>query len=165
MGKAVIRNINNTSGGTAVPSPTGGASGGDIMTGTLTDAQTNQEYRFEQPLGSEEGLAVGSNVVYYFVSVNGTMVSNSVKPDSGGLGQLLDGITDALDTGLIQSVNTTDDGGTMLRQSTGEVVPFRQNYCQASGFSNGAQVYFELVTDPAAGKTAVALVLTSRARG
>jgi hypothetical protein len=156
MGKAIIRNIDNSgSGGTPVPSPTGGATGGDVMTGTLQDSQTNQEFRFEQPLGSEEGLAVGSNVDYYTVSVNGLVVSNCVRPQKG----VLDLVGDILPVGIIQTVNSTDDGGTLLNQIIGGVIPFKQNYCAASGLVEGALVNFLTVNDPAGGPTGIALLI------
>jgi hypothetical protein len=147
MGRAIIKNIDNSSSNGAagsVASPTGGASGGTLMTGTLTDVASKQDFRFEQPLGSEEGIMVGSKVSYNTVTAGGAVVANSVK---------------LLEKGIIQSLNTTDDGGTMLDKGSGATIPFLQNYCNATGLIVGSIVDFETVNDPTLGETAVALVL------
>ena len=78
-------------------------------------------------------------VSYEFVTINGKNIANSVK---------------LLERGVIQTINTTNDGGTLLDKATNLVIPFAQTYCKESGFvaptqgGKGSVVSFERIIDP-----------------
>jgi len=123
-----------------------GTPAGLTLTGTLQDDATGAIVNFIQPFGIELGLAVGCKVVYYTAS-NGT--ANSVR---------------LLHKGEIQTINPTNDGGTLLDKATGNTIDFAMALCQESGLVpagagvKGTRVHFETIFSPYnANPTAVAL--------
>ena len=112
---------------------------GSVITGQITDSQTGADIDFQQAFGVEIGLANGLKVSYEVVTVNGKTIANSVK---------------LLERGVIQTINSTNDGGTLLDKATNMVIPFAQTYCKESGFVapsqgvKGSVVSFERIIDP-----------------
>jgi len=112
---------------------------GSVVKGQITDSQTKLDIDFEQSFGIEIGLANGLEVSYEVVTINGKTIANSVK---------------LLERGEIQTINATNDGGTLLDKATNVVIPFAQTYCKESGFVipsqgvKGSIVSFERIIDP-----------------
>lgn len=112
---------------------------GSIVTGQITDSQSGADINFAQPFGAEIGLVDGVKVSYNTVTVNGQVMANCVK---------------LLERGVIQTINSTNDGGTLLDRATKQIITFSQLYCAESGFvaavqgKGGSLVSFERVIDP-----------------
>lgn len=124
---------------------------GAIVVGQITDSQSGAVIDFQQPFGAEIGLVDGAKVNYNVVTVNGKQVANYVK---------------LLERGVIETINATNDGGTLKDRATKTIIPFNQLYCSESGFIapsqgiKGSNVSFERVIDPlTAGYVAVCLEL------
>jgi hypothetical protein len=106
---------------------------GSIVSGTVTDVSSNQTFPFVQPYGAELGLFDGAKVNYTAVSVNGVMTANNVV---------------LVERGVIQTINQTNDGGTLLDKASNTSLPFAHPYCKESQLVVGSVVTFERVIDP-----------------
>lgn len=127
---------------------------GNSVKGQITDSQTGADINFVQSLGMEIGLENGVKVSYNVVTVNGAQIANCVK---------------LLERGVIQTINATNDGGTLLDKATKKVIPFAQEYCAESGFVApsqgipGSLVSFERIINPkTASYVAVCLELKNK---
>lgn len=113
---------------------------GSVISGQITDSQSGEVINFSQTFGAEIGLENGVKVTYDIVTVDGIgKVANCVK---------------LLERGEIQTINATNDGGTLLDKATKAIIPFSQLYCKESGFvipsqgKPGSTVSFERIIDP-----------------
>jgi hypothetical protein len=159
MGKGIIK---STMGGTTKPvrltttvtTDSGSASSdsqfdtmsapGNLLTGVITDNSTGKDIQFEQFYGAELGLnTVGLKVTFNTIDVNGTIIANAVKP---------------LEKGIVETLNSTNDGGTLKDRATGLRIPFYQAHCKETGLvpstpgAKGSVVTYEKVIDPKTGE-------------
>jgi hypothetical protein len=119
---------------------------GQVITGTLDDnSNPAVTYNFMQPYGAELGLAVGVKVNFNFITVNGQPIATTVT---------------LLEKGVIESINATNDGGTLKDRALKTSIPFAQLYCKETLLVVGSVVSYDKVIDPnTAGVVATALVL------
>lgn len=107
---------------------------GQVITGTLDDNSNPViTYNFIQPYGAELGLSVGAKVNFDFVTVNGQPVATTVK---------------LLEKGVIESINATNDGGTLKDRALKTSIPFAQPYCKETLLVVGSIVNYVTVIDP-----------------
>jgi hypothetical protein len=147
MGKGIIKGV----GGSTTPvrtvitteydglNPTTSTDGksttppGGVVKGTITDSQSGASIPFEQPFGMEIGLQDGLKVNYNTVVVNGVTIANCVR---------------FIEKGIVDSVNQTNDGGTIKDKASQSVIPFSQLYVSESGIKVGVPVTYDRVIDP-----------------
>jgi hypothetical protein len=157
MARALVKSLGNSGTGTTVIGVTVGSTGatgsttqgitnppGQVITGTLQDLQSGATINFSQAFGAEIGITLGAKVEYFTANVGGQTIANVVR---------------LAHHGEIVSINTTDDGGTLLDKASGQTIPFAQVGAAESGLAQGTKVNFERIIDPNSGTiTAVALI-------
>lgn len=110
---------------------------GMVMEGIIDD--NGVDVNFQQPFGAELGLEVGSKVNFNYVNIGGRNVANCVR---------------LVERGIIETVNATDDGGTLYDRGLRRSIPFLHPFCKASliqapvGGGKGSVVTFERIVDP-----------------
>jgi hypothetical protein len=122
---------------------------GESLMGKITDSQTGLDVDFVQAFGAELGLVDGVKVTYSVITIAGKPVATSVK---------------LIERGIIETINATNDGGTLMDKATRVSMPFSQLYCKELGIVapspgvRGSTVTFERILDPKTAKfIAVAL--------
>jgi hypothetical protein len=159
MAKGKIKSVSNSQSSTGVNTTVvaTGATGsstqgmtnppGQVLTGTLIDNQSGNTIPFMQSFGAEMGITVDSKVNYQTATVGGQLVAN---------------VLTLTHRGEIATMNTTDDGGTLLDRATGQTISFAQVGASESGLAKGAKVNFERIIDPTSGQfVAVALTVVN----
>jgi hypothetical protein len=122
--------------------------------GTIQDINNPQlpPIPFIQAFGTQLGLGLNLKVNYETITINGITIANGVK---------------LVNRGEIVSLNTNNDGGTLMDRASQAVIPFYQPYANEMGLvaavqggANGTMVNFDVVTDTRSGTpVAVALVI------
>jgi len=156
MGKALVKSTSTSTGGTTGVTTTVASTGaagstpqgitnppGQVVTGTLEDVQSGAVINYSQAFGAELGIAVGVKVNYQTVIIGGQTVAN---------------VLTLAHRGVIATINTTNDGGTLTEKATGATIPFAQVGVTESGILAGSKVNYERIVNPLTGAvTAVAL--------
>jgi len=113
---------------------------GDVVKGILNDVNDlKTDIDFVQPYGMELGLIAGMKVNYTPLNVNGRIIATSVH---------------LLEKGVVETINATNDGGTLTDRASGKSIPFVHYFCKESGIlapsagNKGSVVSFERIIDP-----------------
>lgn len=103
---------------------------GRTMSGTVLDTANKIEYQFEQPFGEELGLAPNSIVQFETVRVGDQTIGVSLDP---------------VDKATIETIDFSSGTGT-IKDKSGAIYEFTQNYCKELGLDRGMAVKFAPVT-------------------
>lgn len=109
---------------------------GSGYTGTVKDTANNVDYPFTSPLGREIGLLENMIVRMEVITLDdGTQMAVSLDP---------------VDKGKIESLEPTTNSGT-LKDNTGKVIPFNQDYLTELGLKVGDRVSYASVVNSSGG--------------